>query len=102
MGLRRYCAGKGGPFEGNIQAAMEQKRRDILSGAIKGKGSGYGRKGKGSGYGGDQGPVNIPMVPVSNYNSLRPSYERDAQQFLENYFRDDRGGDYQGYYSQLN
>jgi hypothetical protein len=75
--MRRYCAGKGGPFEGNIQAAMEQKRQDNLSGAISGKGSykgykgsGYGRKGKGSGYGGrnDQGPVNIPMVPVANYN----------------------------------
>ena len=68
--MKRYCAGKGGPFEGNIEAAMEQKRQDILSGAIRGKGSGYGRKGKGSGYGGNnnQGPVNIPMVPVANYN----------------------------------
>jgi hypothetical protein len=72
--MKRYCAGKGGPYEGNIEAAMEQKRQDILSGAIRGKGSykgsGYGRKGKGSGYGGhnDQGPVNIPMVPVTHYN----------------------------------
>ena len=74
--MKRYCAGKGGPYEGNLEAALQHKRMDIMNGTISGKGkgfykgSGYGRKGKGSGYGGhnDQGPVNIPMVPVANYN----------------------------------
>ena len=110
--MKRYCAGKGGPFEGNIEAAMEQKRQDILSGAIKGKGgkgfynhSGYGRKGKGSGYGG-QGPVNIPMVPVANYNVdsntgyTYGDYYRRPDDHQVKYYEGVSNG--RGYYSQMN
>jgi len=110
--MKRYCAGKGGPFEGNIEAAMEQKRQDILSGAIKGKGgkgfynhSGYGRKGKGSGYGG-QGPVNIPMVPVANYNVdsntgyTYGDYYRRPDDHQVKYYEGVSNG--RGYYTQMN
>ena len=36
--LQRYCANKGGPFEGNLEAAMNQKRADRAN-SFKGKGS---------------------------------------------------------------